>query len=120
MGVFGEHTGSGIGVYGSSPSGTGLSGSSTSGTGVDARSSTGAALRVEGRTYFQSGNVGIGISSPVSKLHVSGNYVQLPIRTGAPPPTDCDETREAGRLVVRTDGTPNLYVCRGVTGWRGL
>ncbi len=53
-------------------------------------------------------------------LQVTGSYVQFPTITGAAPPkADCDEAREAGRVVVRTDGTTNLYVCTGAGGWVG-
>jgi hypothetical protein len=44
-------------------------------------------------------------------------YVKLDARTGAPPATDCDSDHEAGRVIVRTDGTLNLYICLGVNGW---
>ncbi|MGD1995585.1 MAG: beta-propeller fold lactonase family protein [Anaerolineae bacterium] len=53
-------------------------------------------------------------------LQVVGNYIQFPTITGsAPPAADCDEASEAGRIVVRTDGTTNLYICTGATGWVG-
>jgi hypothetical protein len=75
---------------------------------------------VLGGTGANAVSVGIGTSTPRSTLQVVGNYVQLPTVTGAPPPVgDCDEAGEAGRMVVRTDGSTNLYVCTGVGGWAG-
>lgn len=66
-----------------------------------------------------SGNVGIGTGSPQSTLQVVGNYIQFPTISGGPPSaTDCDSMVEAGRIVVRTDGPPDLYVCTG-TNWVG-
>lgn len=43
-------------------------------------------------------------------------YLKLKTITGASPAADCNEASEAGRVVVRTDGTVNLYVCRGTGG----
>jgi hypothetical protein len=53
-------------------------------------------------------------SVPQSTLQVVGIYIQFPTITGAAPPdTDCDSPAEAGRVVVRTDGPTNLYLCTG-------
>jgi hypothetical protein len=53
-------------------------------------------------------------------LQVVGNYIQFPTIDGAAPPSaDCDEASEAGRIVVRTDGSTNLYICTGLSGWVG-
>jgi hypothetical protein len=47
-------------------------------------------------------------------------HIQLPTVSTAPPPNgDCDEGSEAGRAIVRTDGTTNLYLCLGTGGWVG-
>jgi hypothetical protein len=52
-------------------------------------------------------------------LQVRGQYVQFPTISGAAPPAaDCDDASEYGRVVVRTDGTTNLYVCTD-SGWVG-
>ena len=70
----------------------------------------------ESYTSF-TGNVGIGTTDPQSALQVVGDYIQFPtISGGDPSPADCDSEAEAGRMVVRTDGTANLYVCTG-TAW---
>jgi len=66
-----------------------------------------------------SGRIGIGTASPQSALQVVGNYVQIPAISGAPPAADCDSAAEAGRMVVRADGPPDLYICRGTSGWVG-
>ena len=47
-------------------------------------------------------------------------YAQVPaIAGGAPPAADCALPAHAGRLVARTDGPVNLYVCTGADGWVG-
>lgn len=45
------------------------------------------------------------------------SYIRIPTVTGEPPSGDCDDVTEAGRLIVRTDGSLNLYICLGATGW---
>jgi len=67
-----------------------------------------------------TGSVGIGTLNPQSTLQVVGNYIQFPAISGAPPAVDCDSSAEAGRMVVRTDGAANLYVCKGTSGWAGV
>jgi hypothetical protein len=53
-------------------------------------------------------------------VQIVGNYLQVPtISGGAPPVSDCDSSAHAGRLIVRTDGPPDLYVCVGAGGWVG-
>jgi hypothetical protein len=90
FGVWASHAGGGTGLYASSVSGVGVFGASSSGL----------AGEFTGR------------------VKVTG-YLTLKTITGAPPSADCNEATEAGRVVVRTDGTVNLYVCRGTGGWIG-
>ena len=67
--------------------------------------------------WNSSGNVGIGTTSPQSRLQVVNNYIQFPTISGAAPSAaDCDSAAEAGRIVVKTD-TANLYICTGISGW---
>jgi hypothetical protein len=62
-----------------------------------------------------SGNVGIGTTTPQSTLQVNG-YVQLALTAGAPPAVDCDNVAEYGRMKVDATGN-KLYVCTS-TGWK--
>jgi len=62
----------------------------------------------------ESGDVYVG-----GILHGGGSYIQIPAIEGEPDLNDCDEEAEAGRIVVRTDGTANLYICTGLGGWVG-
>ena len=44
-------------------------------------------------------------------------YLELPTVAGAAPPAgECNAAPDAGRMVVRTDGPPDLYICTG-SGW---
>lgn len=68
----------------------------------------------------ENGDVGIGTPDPRSALQVVGDYIQFPTTSGGPPPdADCDSATEAGRVIVRTDGPPDIYICRGDGGWVG-
>jgi hypothetical protein len=112
-GVYGSQAGTGFGVYGSSPRGRGVYGYASRTTGVN--------YGVYGRSDSATGYGGYfqGRVHVTGNLEVAGAYAQFPVRTGAPPATDCDSAAEAGRIVVRTDGSLNLYICRGATGWVG-
>ena len=61
------------------------------------------------------GDVNLGGSLAIA------NYLQLINAISGSPPasTDCDADAELGRLVIRTDGTTNLYLCTGTGGWIG-
>ena len=61
-----------------------------------------------------TGNIGIGTTNPQSSLQVAG-YVQLPLTSGSPPSTDCDEVSERGRMIV-DDVSDLLYICVA-SGW---
>jgi len=75
---------------------------------------------IEAVTIQRQGNVGIGATNPQSSLQIGSGYLQLPTIAGAAPPAaDCDAPAEAGRIIVRTDGAINLYICTGSTGWVG-
>jgi len=81
---------------------------------------TGGAERIR---ITDTGNVGIGNSTPMSKLQVgtyaaSGNeYLQIDTENSIPASADCDSDAERGRMIV--DGSNNrLYVCMGPSrGW---
>ena len=61
-----------------------------------------------------------GTTNPQSNLQIASGYIQLPAITGsAPSGGDCNNSTQAGRMIVRTDGTTNLYICTGATGWVG-
>ncbi len=70
---------------------------------------------------FTMNNPGAGdLNLFVGGQITASGYINFPTVSGAEPPsTDCDDAGEAGRAVVRTDGTTNLYICRGATGWIG-
>jgi len=63
-----------------------------------------------GTIYYDGGNVGIGITSPNSKLEVTNGYIELDTSSGLPPITDCDDIDELGRMKVDSSSL-NLYVC---------
>jgi hypothetical protein len=63
-----------------------------------------------------TGNVGIGTTSPVSKLQVDG-YIQMDMNNGAPAAGDCDSNTERGRTIMDYSNN-RVYICNGATrGW---
>jgi hypothetical protein len=70
---------------------------------------------------FTMNNPGAGdLNLFVGGQITASGYINFPTVSGSEPPsTDCDDAGEAGRAVVRTDGTTNFYICRGATGWIG-
>jgi hypothetical protein len=57
-------------------------------------------------TLTNNGDVGIGTSSPTSKVQVIGGYLQIPnISNTMPPAGDCDDPSEIGRMLVVSSGT---------------
>lgn len=69
------------------------------------------------KVTFPNGNVGIGTSSPQSKLHING-YVQLATTSGIPPEADCLDSTVYGRMKVDPTGSGTLWICTE-TGWSG-
>lgn len=72
------------------------------------------------------GNVGVGNSSPQSKLDIGteanavAEYIRIDAESGAPTSTDCDSVTERGRMLL--DYTNNrLYICNenasSTRGW---
>jgi len=75
-------------------------------------------LRSDAFVVTADETVGVFQTNPQSSLHIGGDYIQIPTITGsAPPATDCDEDIEAGRMIIRTDGPPDCYICTGSGGW---
>jgi len=66
--------------------------------------------------HYTGGNVGIGTSTPNSKLQIIDGYLQLDVSLGIPPTEDCDGTDEIGRMNV-DNSNDNLYVCTN-NGWQ--
>jgi hypothetical protein len=62
-------------------------------------------------TVANDGNVGIGTTTPKSTLQVNG-YIQLAL--GVPASTDCDESKEMGRMKV-DNVNGYVYVCVNTT-----
>jgi hypothetical protein len=97
---------------------------------VTVNSAAGADLELGEATLFRNSgtdetftmnNPGAGdLNLFVGGQITASGYINFPTISGsAPLSTDCDDASEAGRAVVRTDGTTNLYLCRGATGWIG-
>jgi len=74
IGVEGDVTGSGSGVYGhASGAGVGVNGQSDSGVGVEAQAGTGTALKVDGKASFsRSGVVTIGAGTSSRTVQLAG------------------------------------------------
>jgi len=66
--------------------------------------------------HYTDGNVGIGTSTPNSKLQVVDGYIQLDVSSGIPPTEDCDDIDEIGRMKA-DDSSNSLYVCTS-NGWK--
>jgi len=62
------------------------------------------------------GKVGIGTTTPNSKLEVTNGYIELDTSSGTPPSADCDASNEIGRMKVDSSNN-NLYVCTN-NGWQ--
>jgi hypothetical protein len=77
-------------------------------------------LSVQGGLTVGPGGAQVGGDLGVEGgLKVVSGYIQLPTISGAAPPAaDCDDPSEYGRMLVRTDGATNLYVCTA-SGWVG-
>ncbi len=58
-----------------------------------------------------SGNIGLSVDNPKSKLQVSGYFQQSPME---PPSADCDEAKEHGRIQPSSAGA--LFICTDF-GW---
>ncbi len=73
---------------------------------------------LEGLKILENGNVGLGVTTPLSKLHVSSSgYAQFERTvTAAPTAADCDAANEAGRQVIDT-ANRRWYTCLGASGW---
>jgi hypothetical protein len=126
--IHGINSGGGVGVTGSSdgpdPSvegfnhgdGMGVRGISQYGVGVRAVSTDGDNVLEAWAGDIQADPPGVELLFAVERV----GYIRFPTISGGPPPdSDCDSLDEAGRMVVRTDGTTNLYVCTSTDGWVG-
>ncbi len=59
---------------------------------------------------IEGGNLGIGTTTPNSKLEVTNGYIELDTSSGTPPAADCNASDEVGRMKVDVS-LDNLYVC---------
>jgi hypothetical protein len=121
IGVWGSHSGSGWGVYGTSVSGRGVYGWATATTGTtygvygEVASPNGWAGYFVGRGYF-SGRVGINTTSPASWLHVQYASGQAGILSRDPsgdtwlPFSDGNAHISAANIIFRTSGVERVRI----------
>ena len=71
-----------------------------------------------------TGEVGIGTTTPGSKLQIgktyadgNNHYLQIDSVTGAPPSADCDSNGELGKMIW-DHSNDRLYICDGSAGWK--
>ena len=96
-----------------------IEGNQTEDLGFFAETGNGLRFYVDGSPYEvavieSSGYVGIGTPGPKSELQVI-SYTQLDLTSGMPPPIDCDEATERGRMKVDS-AAGILSVCVD-SGW---
>jgi hypothetical protein len=70
-----------------------------------------------------TGNVGIGVLNPQSRLHVNSTtanvYIQFPVNSTALASADCNSEAQRGRMIVDGNNV-RLHVCYGSGGWKTL
>jgi len=108
--VFVTDTSSGVTTQIGAQDGAGFMGTFTT---TDLRILTGNDERMRITT---DGKVGIGTTTPNSKLEVTNGYIELDTSSGTPPSGDCDASNEIGRMIVDSSNN-NLYVCTN-NGWQ--
>jgi len=108
--IFVTDTSSGVTTEIGAQDGAGFMGTFTT---TDLRILTGNDERMRVTT---DGKVGIGTTTPNSKLEVANGYIELDTSSGTPPSDDCDASNEIGRMIVDSSNN-NLYVCTN-NGWQ--
>ena len=84
--------------------------------GVRPGTSTGAFTVLTPRQLLTKVPFAVNADIATTATNVSGGFVQLPLTSGAPPATECDEAREYGRQKVDA-ANARLYVCTP-SGWK--